>query len=95
MFFSHLFQVVDDSMERCIPSAEPVILEDATNKIFRNEAVRFLPAISETFQCHSDMENIVEGCPETRNDESSSELIDIIGSGKYTLTKYTHTRLLS
>ncbi|VDK80636.1 unnamed protein product [Litomosoides sigmodontis] len=77
---SAVLEVVDDSMERCIPTAQPVILQDATSKIFRNEAVRFLPAISETFHCHSDMENIVEECPETRNDEGCSGLIDITGS---------------
>uniref|UniRef100_A0A0R3S4U5 ATPase_AAA_core domain-containing protein n=1 Tax=Elaeophora elaphi TaxID=1147741 RepID=A0A0R3S4U5_9BILA len=72
-------KIAGDSTEHCIPITQPVILQDTTTNMFRNETVRFLPAISETFHCHSEKENIAEECPET-NDESDSGVVNIVAS---------------
>ncbi|KAL3989675.1 hypothetical protein ACH3XW_28635 [Acanthocheilonema viteae] len=73
-------KTASDSMQCDMPVTQPAVLQDTTTNISQNEAVRFLPAVSETFQCHSEMEKAVEECPETKNDESSSGPIDIIDS---------------
>lgn len=67
-------------MELCTSDTQHVILQDATASIFRNETVRFLPAISETFQYHSELEKVVEECSKPRNDECNGEQIDIINN---------------
>lgn len=76
-------------MEHDVPITQPIILQDATINTSQNDVVRFLPAISKAFQCHSENEKIIEECLETKNDESSSAATDIIANGKYILNAYT------
>ncbi|EFO25469.2 hypothetical protein LOAG_03013 [Loa loa] len=70
----------NDSMERDLFTTQPIILHDTTTNTFRNEPVRFLPAISETFQRHSEEEKVVEECLETKNDESNGGAVDFIAN---------------
>ncbi|CAG9538600.1 unnamed protein product [Cercopithifilaria johnstoni] len=73
---SAISKIAGESMEHCIPITQPAILQDATTNTFRNEAVRFLPVMSKTFQCHPEMEKIEE-CQKTRDDKSNSEPVDV------------------
>lgn len=69
-------EIASDNKEFDIPTTQSVILQDTTTNTFQNEIVRFLPAISQTFQCHLDEEKIVNECLEAKNDEGSSDAVD-------------------
>uniref|UniRef100_A0AAF5Q4E7 ATPase AAA-type core domain-containing protein n=2 Tax=Wuchereria bancrofti TaxID=6293 RepID=A0AAF5Q4E7_WUCBA len=69
-------EIASDNKELDIPTTQSVILQDFTTNTFQNEIVRFLPAISQTFQCHLDEEKVVNECLEAKNDEGSSGAVD-------------------
>ncbi|MCP9256966.1 hypothetical protein DINM_000197 [Dirofilaria immitis] len=78
-------ETTSDNMEHDVSTTQPNVLLSRTNNTFQNESVRFLPAVSKTFQCYSENEKIPEEYPKRRNDEDSSETVGIIANGRYIL----------
>uniref|UniRef100_A0A1I8ENY8 Uncharacterized protein n=1 Tax=Wuchereria bancrofti TaxID=6293 RepID=A0A1I8ENY8_WUCBA len=58
----------------------PTTRSDFNMNTFQNVIVRFLPAISQTFQCHLDEEKVVNEWLEAKSDEGSSGAAD---NGRY------------
>ncbi|KAM3729028.1 Enhanced level of genomic instability [Dirofilaria immitis] len=73
-------ETTSDNMEHDVSTTQPNVLLSRTNNTFQNESVRFLPAVSKTFQCYSENEKIPEEYPKRRNDEDSSETVGIIAN---------------